>query len=285
MIIGGYMFLRQELPYDFEIVPHEDKIEIFNLNRWSDRDLSIKYISASGNQKKDLISGKSKKLILRDLEKNQEYKLVISRNDIFGIRYKPKIFHIKTEHKPYFVLVGASIGLSWKIHHLPDRVGDKRISLGYRDSGEDGFDKENSIIKLINEEIKPDGIIVKECATYFPRNLKESEAKIKDWVALIRKNEIIPILVTCVPVTPENDQKFPGRQEAINKFNSFIRTFSEENNITLLDLQNALKDQSEKKYLDQKFARSDGLHLKEEAYTEALDPIVMPKLVLFLNQE
>ena len=71
---------------------------------------------------------------------------------------------------------------------------------------------------------------------------------ISNWVEMLKKRSVVPILATCVPVTRENDEKTPGRQKSINGFNEFIRSYAQKKKLAVLDLQNALEDDSGKHY-------------------------------------
>ena len=56
------------------------------------------------------------------------------------------------------------------------------FTFGYRSSGSCGFDKTERIVELIEDEIKPDAIIVKECATYFPVKDHDLNIMINGWL-------------------------------------------------------------------------------------------------------
>jgi len=277
LVAGGDM-IRKDLPYDIEVVPRFDSVGIINKTEWVTRDLGITIKSSGSSQLQTTLPGDTKETLISGLTPETRYSVAVFRKDLLGkIKYRPKIFEIETKNRPYIVLVGASVGYSWNLPGLPKRLKDDGFVLGYR-MGKEGFDKEKTIRKLLSSKIKPDAVIIKECAAYFPRELKENVTKIEEWVRLLSNNGVIPILATCAPVTRENDLKYSGRMKSINEFNEFIRNFARKKRIAVLDLQKALEDGSEMHYLKREYARQDGLHLVSKAYSEALDPIVFPVL-------
>ncbi len=148
---------------------------------------------------------------------------------------------------------------------------------GYR-FGERGFDKEDVLQELARSEARPVAIIIKECAAYFPRDIHESITRIEMWIDLARGAGIVPILATVPPVTKDHDDANPGRQESISAFNKGIRELGDRYSLTILDLNRALSDNSAQHYLRRDYATPDGLHLKETAYLNSLDPIVIPQI-------
>ena len=67
------------------------------------------------------------------------------------------------------ILIGASVGRAWDFPDLPARLGRDDYVFEY--NGVYEFDKTPALMKLFNrKQDKPDAIIIKECAAYFPRN-------------------------------------------------------------------------------------------------------------------
>lgn len=177
----------------------------------------------------------------------------------------------------YFVLVGASVGKAWEFEKIPNRLSWKNdIVLGYRSKYD--FDKSSEIHSLVALPVPVSGVIIKECAAYFPRDIKQSKKLIREWVALLTSHQITPILATVVPVTREHDTKRPGRLISILEFNDFIREFAFQEGILVLDLEKALRISEMDRHLRSEHAQPDGLHLVKGAYEEALDKIVLPIL-------
>lgn len=271
---------RTEIPYHFEIVLLDGAVGLVNTVKWNKRDLIIICRDGKGFKKKVIMQGEKNEIIIPELENEKRYKFTISRNDLIGkLKYKSKIIYAipKAGGSKYIVLVGASVGRHWHFSELSERLGNDKYSFGYRGKG--SFDKEEEITGLIISETKPDAVIIKECAAYFPRGIKESKDKIDKWVGLLIAKDIAPILATCAPVTHENDKNHAGRQKSLLNYNKFIRNYAEKKKIAVLDLEKALRDDStDSKYLKKEFAKNDGLHLNKRAYSDALDLIILPTL-------
>ena len=184
------------------------------------------------------------------------------------------------------ILVGASIGNGWDLPNFPGRVNVEDISIDYRHGGS-GFDKSEKIQEVIHYDPKPDYLIIKECAAYFPVEEDRYKDLIAQWLDLCRSNDITPILSTVVPVTKTHELKKDlfyfvrrrpnnlfktnpfsyNKNKSIIAYNKWIRDFSKENGISLLDLASALtKEGSE--FLNASYARIDGLHLNKKGYVQ-----------------
>lgn len=171
--------------------------------------------------------------------------------------------------------VCASVGSYWNIgDHFPD------LSIEVRDEYQ--FDK-GDVIRNILERDKPDIMIIKECAAYFPPEDNETSMEayqdlIRDWVNLCRGEGVIPVLTTVVPVDPDNPENPEGRLESILEFNDWIREYCEYEEISVLDLEAALRISEDDRALDPDYDSGDGLHPNDFAYTEELDEILIPAL-------
>ena len=189
----------------------------------------------------------------------------------------------------HIVLLGASIGKTWKIDELPVRVGDSRYTFGY--AGQFSPDKSKKLAELLDiKENRPDAIIIKECASFFPGDIQNMQEMIRTWVGMCRGADIIPILATVVPVVKSYPLRvfvlnlrhgkflWPSRTfDEIIIFNDWIRQYAKSEGLAVLDLESALRQNESNRHLKSKFARRDGLHLNEQAYRE-LDKIVIPTL-------
>ena len=213
------------------------------------------------------------------LSPGRSYTVRIARADLKGkLLYNPFQTDVTVTDPPpeYVVLVGASVGESWDFPSLPARVGALNSTFGFR--AKFGYDKQDVLERLMAGPTMPDKVIVKECAAYMPRELDNAVGKIPGWVDMLKSRQIVPILATCCPVTEANDKANPGRQEAIEKFNDFIRNYAADHGLQVLDLEKTLRVNDTDRRLREEFAQTDGLHLISEAYT-ALDRIASAVLI------
>ncbi len=146
------------------------------------------------------------------------------------------------------------------------------------------FDKSPAIESIVKSPLKPDAVVIKECAAYFPRDTESGIIKMKDWVKELADRGIPTILATVVPVTKENDQK-SNRMKSINQFNQALRSLGKKEGIPVLDLQNALSEGDGHGYLRNDYAAVDGLHLKKDAYTKTLDGFFLNFVDSKMNQK
>jgi hypothetical protein len=171
--------------------------------------------------------------------------------------------------------VCASVGSAWNIgDHFPD------LDIAVYDEYQ--FDK-GDVIRNILEGDKPDIMIIKECAAYFPpedygTSMEAYNDLIRDWVNLCRGEGVIPVLATVVPIDPDNPENPEGRLESILEFNDWIREYCEYEEISVLDLEAALRISENDRALDPDYDSGDGLHPNELAYSEELDYILIPAL-------
>ncbi|MBN2073562.1 MAG: hypothetical protein JW770_06430 [Actinobacteria bacterium] len=172
------------------------------------------------------------------------------------------------------VLVCASVGTNWNIsEHFP--------GLNITSYDEYQFDKGYRIMELLDSE-DPDIMIIKECAAYFPPESNGStmaayQDLIRDWVNLCRGQEVIPVLTTVVPIDPATNS---GQEQldSILEFNDWIKRYCGDEEISVLDLEGALRISNENRVLNPVYDSGDGLHPNDIAYTERLDPILIPAL-------
>lgn len=168
--------------------------------------------------------------------------------------------------------VCASVGSNWNIKdHFPGL--DITVYEEYQ------FDKENVIMDILQSN-RPDLMIIKECAAYFPPETSMDTYKnlIRDWVNLCRDNGVIPVLTTVVPIDPSNPGNQEGQLESILEFNDWIRNYCVSENLSYLDLEAALRVSEDNRTLNPAYDSGDGLHPNDLAYTERLDHILIPAL-------
>lgn len=172
-------------------------------------------------------------------------------------------------------LVGASVADHWNVEVRYPCVAVRTVY---------SFDKSAEIDRLLAEAPRPDAIIVKECAAYFPLELEGATAQVRSWVDRIRAAGVAPILATVVPVTRRHAGWKPGRLEGILEYNDWLRSYAAGASIPLLDLERALRRSDDDRHLDERWATRDGLHLRRIAYRRRLDPILQPVLVAALSK-
>ena len=172
-------------------------------------------------------------------------------------------------------LVCASVGSNWNIN---EHFSDLNITV----YDEYQFDKGNRISEILSSE-KPDIMIIKECAAYFPPDSQGSSMSayqdlIRDWVNLCRGENVIPVLTTVVPIDPDNPSNWAGQLESILEYNDWIKEYCSDENISVLDLEKALRVSDGDRTLNPSYDSGDGLHPNDIAYSEKLDPILIPAL-------
>jgi hypothetical protein len=186
-------------------------------------------------------------------------------------------------------LVGASVGGAWDFPGLPARAGVSGYELEY--VARYRFDKSEEIAALLaREERRPDAVIIKECAAFFPGDTEKHRNLVRRWVAECRAAGVAPVLATVVPVTRtyplrmfvlellHGRLRFPKEtQRAILAYNDWIREYARTEGLPLLDLETAVRSSDANRHLKESYARKDGLHLNAKAYRE-LDRIAVPAL-------
>jgi hypothetical protein len=181
------------------------------------------------------------------------------------------------------VLIGASIGKAWNIEKLPERI--RRSGFVFEYVGTGTFEKGPQLKEILGRTPPPAAVILKECAAYFPGDLKAYESAMRAWALECRARGVVPILATVVPVTRlhnvkkflidivkfRNPFKFGGpfrekRLRSILAYNDWLRGLAAETGAPLLDLEAALRRSAADRRLKSEWARYDGLHLKPGAY-------------------
>jgi len=207
----------------------------------------------------------------------------------------PRIPVDDSQRRKQVLLLGASVGKSWKLPSLPQRIGNSDYSFEYRMCAQ--FDKSDCLKDILSREgNKPDVVLIKECAAYFPGEVESYKKLMTRWIRECLDADVIPLPATVVPVTRLHSFKKifidvlrgrkPFRQgnpfkylrnEAILEFNDWLRLYCREKGLNVLDLEAALRYSENNRFLREDLARIDGLHLNGKAY-ELLDRIVLPVL-------
>lgn len=210
---------------------------------------------------------------------------------------------LKDRKKRHIILIGASVGKAWTISNLPQRVRNQYFTFEYIEKYQ--FDKSQVLKEIIQRTTnKPDAVIIKECAAYFPSDISFRKAKslMMSWINECLINKIMPVPATIIPVTTSHDDRFKThnplkriikrmlrinmatRMEKIAEYNDWLKEYAAEIKVTVLDLELPLRTNNPHRYLKEKYTKGDGLHLNAEGYSK-LDLIVTPTLekVKFFN--
>ena len=271
--------MKKDLPFQ-EIIPLNNGICVINAGEWFNESLQITLFS---NNKK--VAGKNYDkqgiCLFKGLDNGSSYTIKIGRTDLKGrLLYKKFKKKITPKKVKYFILVGASVGRSWAFDKLTERIDfGQGVVFGNRTKYD--FDKSSFISALVKTPVPVTGVIIKECAAYFPRDLEPGNKMIMTWVDQLRGEGIAPILATVVPVTQAHDKNHPKRYNSILEFNDFIRQYAGKQKILVLDLEKAVRISEKDRHLREDYAQPDGLHLVKKAYDEALDGLVVPLLQRF----
>lgn len=187
------------------------------------------------------------------------------------------------------LLIGASVGNAWNIAKLPERT--RLAGYTFESVAEYQFDKSQMVEEVIKSGSKPDFVILKECAVYFPGDFPRYKQFVQGWVATLRAQHITPILATVVPVTipphftvsyakhlvkkvTRNKIPVDERLPYLLEFNDWVRSYAAQEGLTVLDLEAALRTNTQERKLRPDLAGEDGLHLNEQAY-RVLDQLVV----------
>jgi len=165
------------------------------------------------------------------------------------------------------IFVGASLTYAWRI---PLVYPNFSILTAYH------FDKSPQIDAAIAR--RPQAVVIKECAAYFPNN-EVNRDLIELWVDRLKAVNIAPILATVVPVTRAHASKHPQRIEEIWAFNDWLGELASDRQVTLLDLERALRISEQDRHLREDLHSGDGLHLKMRTYRNHLDHLIPTALL------
>jgi len=181
-----------------------------------------------------------------------------------------------------YAVVGASIGKAWDLPAFPARMHLPGVSFEYE--GVFDFDKSQAVAALLARQTgRPDAIVLKECASYFPGDLARYERLLRSWIAASRAAGVVPIVATVSPVVRPRGiaerlramvkTRLLGRPDPnaqIREYNDRVRRIAADEGIPLLDLETALRVSDSDRSLRPDLTSGDGLHLDAKAY-ERLD--------------
>ncbi len=191
-------------------------------------------------------------------------------------------------------LLGASIGRQWRLDEFAQRTNRHEFKLSARQ--EYDFDKGRLLREVLAEKDRPDAVIIKECAAYFPGDVAKYQTMTDSWVVELRKAGIRPVLATSSPVTERLPtwtyakqliKRYILRRDYVDNdkrlrdvwtYNDFVRRYAAENKIPLLDIERAVRISDQNRALRPEFTSGDGLHLNATAY-QALDRALEETLI------
>ncbi|MBK7250057.1 MAG: hypothetical protein IPI06_03975 [Gammaproteobacteria bacterium] len=188
-----------------------------------------------------------------------------------------------TRSAAHILLIGASIGQDWRLAQWPARTGNSGYTAESLAVWE--FDKSPAVddvllrpkrpFRLTRSGIRglfeapppvPDIVILKECSSYFPRELTSAEAAFAGWAKQLRGRGRTVVLATVVPVTATRSARDPGKQQSLRLFNEWVRRHAAEQGYAVLDLEAAMRDDSAEGYMRDAYTSGDGSHLNAAAY-------------------
>jgi len=197
----------------------------------------------------------------------------------------------------HVVLIGASIGKSWNLAGLPERVDERRYSFEALQVWE--YDKSEAVEETLMRPARKfrltpsyfkgffepaprpaDLVILKECSSYFPgdKSAEQKQELFRRWVAEVQHKGVPVVVATVAPITRARAERdAPGKQQAIREFNDWVRTYAAAERIPLLDLEKALRADATERYLRDEFTSGDGSHLNRAAY-DILDRVMLDAL-------
>lgn len=193
--------------------------------------------------------------------------------------------------RTHVVLLGASIGKEWNLPDLPKRKNETRYSFEALQMWE--YDKSEIVEETLMRPARKfrltpgyvkgffksspqpaDLIVIKECSSYFPSDMRRDKELVQQWVQQIRQRHIAVMLATVVPVTKERARRDLNKQESIREFNDWLRIYVREQSLPLLDLELALRTDDKERYLRDDLTSGDGSHLNRHAY-DILDQLMI----------
>jgi len=206
----------------------------------------------------------------------------------------------------YFTMGGVDAERIEKIHHSGQGVNYHIESLqkrlykagpGKRYSfefvGAYQFDKTRELTEVLQrKQKKPDIIILKECAAYFPGIFPKYQEMMKAWIRQCKDADVVPIIATVVPVVKQNSVESmlkdtvkillgrppsSARLKQIVKYNDWVKLYADAESAAVLDLEACVRVSSQDRSLKKELHSGDGLHLNRTAY-DLLDKIMVPTL-------
>lgn len=192
--------------------------------------------------------------------------------------------------------IEASTVNRWKIREWPERQNVDNVSIDFKAVYD--FDKTDALIQSIqNTENKHDIIILQECSVYFPGNLDKYKESIKNWISIIKDNNILPVIATTVPPAKSTSMVDkiksaikqyilfkPSQIDQVLEFNTWLRDFTMNNNIHLIDLEKELRINDEDRYMNPIYDSGDNIHINKSAY-DKLDLYLKERLHQILQKQ
>jgi len=189
------------------------------------------------------------------------------------------------------MLIGASIGKSWKLAEYAGRMNDRTRT--YESIAVYQYDKSEALEEILMRPKRkfhltltyvkgffqpspmlPDVIILKECSSYFPGDAVLQKELMRKWIKRVRDAHREVMVATVVPVTRARAEAAKGKMEGIQAYNDWIREYAKQEGIKLLDLEAALRNSHTDHFLRDELNSGDGTHLNQKAY-EILDKLLL----------
>ena len=173
-------------------------------------------------------------------------------------------------------LVGASIGEGWKFDRVPERTGVKGYEFRY--VGVYDFDKSSLVERIVASRERPDVVMIKECATYFPGDMPEYRRKLESWVRQLRDAGIQPVLVTTAPLAQPSGAVARGKQlvkrmigqprpmDGITDFNDWLKRYAAREGLPVFDLEAVLNAGAADRWMKAEYDAGDRVHLNAAGY-------------------
>lgn len=200
----------------------------------------------------------------------------------------------------HVVLIGASIGKTWNLPGLPQRAQNDRYSFDALQVWD--YDKSEAVEETLMRPArkfrvartyvkgffqpapKPaDLVILKECSSYFPGDIQLMRKRelLQQWVQEVRAKGTPVMVTTVAPITRSRAERDgPVKHQAIREFNDWVRAYTREQQLPLLDLEKALRTDDSERYLRDEYTSGDGSHLNRAAY-DVLDRVMLDALCEF----
>lgn len=197
----------------------------------------------------------------------------------------------------HVILIGASIGKSWDLPALPQRVKTERFTFEALQVWD--YDKSEAVEETLMRPARkfkwtatylkgffkpsprvPDLIILKECSSYFYGDFQLQRKKefFQRWVEEVRQKHIPVMVTTIVPITRARaESDGTAKLQAIREFNDWMRSYAQTQRLPLLDLEKAMRTDAKERYLRDEYTSGDGSHLNRAAYA-VLDRVMMDAL-------
>lgn len=196
--------------------------------------------------------------------------LEITSINVSTEKWKRVFIRNDSSNKCKVVLFGASISRYWHISEYFPNISNVVVY---------NFDKRERLKEYLENnknDKSPDVVILKECAAFinadkevFHQSFDGLKETYKEMVKIVMDHGKTPIAATICPVAYEGEHL-----NNIVEYNEWVKQYSEENGLYLLDFDKQLRISDDDKRLKVGISQEDGLHLKRNSYEEYLNPFI-----------